>query len=265
MHRQPWKSYIKAPCVLQLGYTPTMSLGRAISAQQRPQCSSTWFINSLSSNRNKERPKRSFPLAIKPERKFTFFDPSRYICWTVSLQLTYFAEAEVEERLQMLLDKELVPVAVADGGSRILFPFTLSIKQCCQTHISFSVKHFISQQPVWSLKATVCSASVLQKAALLKWLQKRCHRDTVNCSFCVYLFLRSKIRRKQNLVELKELISACFISPFLHSSWQTLDFPLWYSQCKRIQYWIDLFDSFEPLPKDSKSIDSWGLAQFLQH
>lgn len=26
--------------------------------------------------------------------------------------------------------------------------------------------------------------------------------------------------------------------------WQTLGFPLCYSQCKHIQYWIDLFDSF---------------------
>lgn len=126
----------------------------------------THLLNNLSSNSNKERPKRSFISVIKPEMKFTLFDPSRYMCWTVSLQLTYFGEAEVEERLQMLLDKELVPVTVADGWSRILFLFTLSIKQCCQTHISFSVKHFISQQSVRSLKATVCSASVLQKAAL---------------------------------------------------------------------------------------------------
>lgn len=126
----------------------------------------TWFLNNLSSSKYKERPKRSFMLVIKPKRKFTLFDPSGYMCWTVSLQVTYFGEAEVEETLRMLLDKELVPVTLADGGSRILFLFTLSIKQCCQTHISFSVKHFISHQPVQSLKATVCSASVLQKAAL---------------------------------------------------------------------------------------------------
>jgi len=88
------------------------------------------------------------------------------MCWPLSSQLTYFREAEGGERLQMLLDKELVPVTVADGGSRILFLFTLSIKQCCQTRISFSVKHSISQQSVRSLKATVCSASVLQQAAL---------------------------------------------------------------------------------------------------
>lgn len=40
--------------------------------------------------------KRSFIVVIEPERKYTLSDPSRCTCWTVSLQLAEFGEAEVE-------------------------------------------------------------------------------------------------------------------------------------------------------------------------
>lgn len=119
----------------------------------------------------------------------------------------------------MLLDKELIPVTAADGWSRILFLHYQFSNVAKPTSASQSNISFLSSLcEVWRLQYVLpASSSKLLCIVLLKWLQKCCHRDTVNCSFCVYFFLlfKNKIKKKeQKLLELKELISTCFISPF---------------------------------------------------
>lgn len=114
-----------------------------------------------------------------------------------------------------------------------------------QSNISF----LSSLCEVWELQYVLPAASrKLLCIVLLKWLQKCCQRDTVNCSFCVYVFfyLKKKGEKEKNPKTLWSwknwfLLVLSVLFTFL---WQTLDFPLCYSQCKHIQYWIDLFDSF---------------------
>lgn len=65
-----------------------------------------------------------------------------------------------------------------------------------QSNISF----LSSLCEVWELQYVLPAASrKLLCIVLLKWLQKCCQRDTVNCSFCVYVFfyLKKKERKKK--------------------------------------------------------------------
>lgn len=187
MHKQPWKPYLKASPVSSLvGYAKTQAI--TVPLQQPPTQAQP--LSSFSPSRNKARPNRSFIFVIKPEGKFTVFDPSRYMSWAASLQLICSGETEVDQWLQMLLDKELIPVTAADGRSRILslhYQFSSVAKptSASQSNISF----LSSLCKVWRLQYVLpASSSKLLCIVLLKWLQKCCHRDTVNCSFCVYFF-----------------------------------------------------------------------------
>lgn len=152
----------------------------------------------------------------------------------------------------MLLDKELIPVTAADGWSRILFLHYQFSNVAKPTSASQSNISFLSSLcEVWRLQYVLpASSSKLLCIVLLKWLQKCCHRDTVNCSFCVYFFLlfKNKIKkRNKNSWSWKNWF-LLVLSVLFTFFWQTLDFPLRYWMCKHIQYWIDLVDSFEPVP-----------------